>query len=279
MTSRTHRAFPRGARRRTSPLSPTSRSPHPPPPVDATPPARPTTGRHAPHVLRRAQDGAAQRRVLEGGGVQMVKDDLLGDALHLRGPAALRVSIEVTEERAGWTGSRLPGRPRPARCHTQQFPRCLQVLLQHRRTSCISRRMTSRSRSMARSSRLEFCGVDGVGWVGGWGGGGATARVVATWQGCAVESRQRVQRQQLCEAAAAVAAAAAAAPAAPAQQQQLHAGHVAHAPAGCQPGSPTPGAHPSQTPWRSSRSVRWRGAGCGGGGTDGGVALDTAAAR
>ena len=36
------------------------------------------------HVFGGAQDGAAQRRVLEGGGVQVVKDDLLRDALHLR---------------------------------------------------------------------------------------------------------------------------------------------------------------------------------------------------
>mmetsp|Transcript_184 Transcript_184/g.478 ORF Transcript_184/g.478 Transcript_184/m.478 type:complete len:353 (+) Transcript_184:209-1267(+) len=34
-------------------------------------------------VLRRAQDAAAQRAVLEGGGVQVVEEHLLGDTLHL----------------------------------------------------------------------------------------------------------------------------------------------------------------------------------------------------
>lgn len=39
---------------------------------------------HPPDVLGGPQDGAAQRRVLEGSGVQVVKDHLLGDALHLQ---------------------------------------------------------------------------------------------------------------------------------------------------------------------------------------------------
>ena len=36
-----------------------------------------------PNVLLRAQDGAAQRRVLEGRRVQQVKDHLLRDGVHL----------------------------------------------------------------------------------------------------------------------------------------------------------------------------------------------------
>ena len=38
----------------------------------------------APDVVSGPQDCAAQRRVLEGSGMQVVKNDFLGDALHLR---------------------------------------------------------------------------------------------------------------------------------------------------------------------------------------------------